>query len=55
MTLFKVFSISPTERDGDSAVAVLETSRTDPRVAEQDKEIIASILHRRAYIEESQS
>jgi hypothetical protein len=34
------------------AVEVLETSRTDPKAAAEDKALITSILHRKAWIVE---
>ena len=37
------------------AVEQLEVTRTDRRVAEEDRDIVADILHRKAWIQEVES
>ena len=53
MTTYVVMSQQPTRKAEETAAEpVVETRRTDRKIAEQDVEIIKTILHRSAWIVE---
>lgn len=51
MTQYKVWSESKPAKDADP-VTQLETTRTDRKIAENDADLIKTVLHKKVWIEE---